>query len=579
MSFWQFRKEAAKSTHASLSNLIAKLKLGNLKKLSLPWYVVFYLVVLYYSTVLNAQIISHFYRILENSQNVSTLFSLTPPLVLFSALSIVFLVFCFRYVFKTVMALLVFIGSITGYFAYKYGIIFDYDMMINLLQTNPQEAKSYLSFEIFYKIFIFGVLPTLFILFVKIKWSKTFLRAIVGRVIILAIASSTLYVITANYYQNYASIGRNHNILRKEISPYNFVWFGYKAIKQTYFPENVVFQKHGTDSIIDNPGERPEIFVVVVGETARAQNFKHNGYARNTTPYTESLENFTKFAPVTSCGTATAISVPCMFSIMNRDHYDEKKAKHQSSLVDVLKYAGYKVMWFDNDGGCKGVCDRVEHEDLVVNDPELKGVCTDDSCYDEALLRKLKLRVDAAAKSKKSTVIFLHVIGSHGPTYFKRLPDNLKQFKPSCERADIENCSVEEIVNAYDNTLVYTDYILKGVVDILRPYSKNFGTAMFYISDHGESLGEDGLFLHGAPYAIAPIFQRRVPMMTWFSNAFAEDHKMNLGCLNQEAQKEQFSQDNFFHSLLGILDVNTSFYDEDLDLFNRCRIWKKQNRN
>ena len=236
-------------------------------------------------------------------------------------------------------------------------------------------------------------------------------------------------------------------------------------------------------------------------------------------------------------------------------------------------------MWFDNDGGCKGVCDRVEHEDLVVNDPELKGVCTDDSCYDEALLRKLKPRVDAAAKSKKSTVIFLHVIGSHGPTYFKRLPDNLKQFKPSCERADIENCSVEEIVNAYDNTLVYTDYILKGVVDILRPYSKNFGTAMFYISDHGESLGEDGLFLHGAPYAIAPIFQRRVPMMTWFSNAFAEDHKMNLGCLNQEAQKEQFSQDNFFHSLLGILDVNTSFYDEDLDLFNRCRIWKKQNRN
>ena len=203
-----------------------------------------------------------------------------------------------------------------------------------------------------------------------------------------------------------------------------------------------------------------------------------------------------------------------MFSIMKRKDYDETKAYNSSSLVDILKYAGYKVVWYDNDGGCKGVCERIPHENIDPASADFLGLCKNGSCYDEVLLKKLRLKLAKSASEKKSTVIFLHLICSHGPTYFERVSDDKKIFKPSCERGDIENCSVEEIVNAYDNTLVYTDYVLSKVVEALKPYQEQFGTALFYILDHGESLGENGLFLHGAPYAIAPKEQTEVPMMS-----------------------------------------------------------------
>ena len=566
---------------AKYINFIKNFSLSFFAKLrndGISWYVIFYLTVLYYSTFLNAQILSHFYRILDDSNEDSIIFKCTPPLVLFSALSIVFLVFSFRYVFKTVLPILIIIGSITGHFSYNYGIIFDYDMMINLLSTNVGEAKSYISFDSIYNSIVYGFIPASFIILVKIKWPKTIIRGLFGRLAIFIIAVATFIAIAVPYYQNYASIGRNNNILRKEISPYNFVWFGYKAIYNTYFATPMKFDAFAKDSIIDNLEERPELFVVVLGETARAQNYPQNGYDRNTTIYTQDLENLTTYKPVTTCGTATAVSVPCMFSIMNRSNYDEKKAYHSSSLVDILKYAGYKTMWYDNDGGCKGVCDRTENEAIAPFLDENKQFCDGETCYDEILVKKLQKRLKTAVAKKQSTVVFLHLIGSHGPTYYKRVPDDKKLFKPSCERGDIENCSVEEIRNSYDNTISYTDFVLKQVVESLKPYEKDFGTAMVYMSDHGESLGEGGLFLHSTPYALAPEYQTRVPFITWFSNSFIEDHKMNMKCQNEKAKTQSFSQDNFYHSLLGILDVNTSFYNKNLDLFNSCRVWNKSKR-
>lgn len=489
--------------------------------------------------VLNLQLLSHFYRIFAEGDALGTVFALTPPLVLFSILTVVFLCFLFRIVFKTVMVFFIVAGAMVGYFAYNYGIIFDYDMMVNLLQTNTAEATTYINFKSAANTLIFGILPAALLVFVKIRWPDTWLHAVLGRLAFFSGAVLLLLCIAAAYYQNYASICRNHNILRKEISPYNFVWYGARAVRQTYFPARIEFNKVGGDALIDNPGERPELFVVVLGETARAQNFKHNGYYRDTTPYTDNLPvlNFVKFAPVASCGTATAVSVPCMFSIMKRKDYDETKAYNSSSLADILKYAGYKAVWYDNDGGCKGVCERIPHENIDPASADFLGLCKNGSCYDEVLLKKLRLKLAKSASEKKSTVIFLHLIGSHGPTYFERVSDDKKIFKPSCERGDIENCSVEEIVNAYDNTLVYTDYVLSKVVEELKPYQEQFGTAMFYISDHGESLGEKGLFLHGVPYAIAPKEQTEVPMMSWFSDSFIKDHHMNMRCLANFAKK------------------------------------------
>lgn len=545
-----------------------------MKRITLPWYVVFYIVVIYFSTVLNQQILTHFYTILSQSEGVSFLFLITPPLVLISFLTIVFLFFSFKYIFKAVMVFLIITGAQVGYFATKYGIIFDYDMMINIFSTNLAEAKGYITFESILLSVIYGFLPAAFLCYIKIRWPQSFFKAVWQRLLVFGIAAVTLIVIAVPYYQNYASIGRNNSILRKEISPYNYVYYGYKALKQMYFPTKIEFDEYGQSAFIDNPEERPELFVVVIGETARAQNFKHNGYARDTTPYTDNIENFIKFAPVQSCGTATAVSVPCMFSRQNREDYDEVKAQNSSNLTDLLKYAGYDVYWYDNDSGCKGVCKRINNVLISNSDPNLKDKCSSDGCYDEVLLPILKERLQIQAHNKQDSVIFLHIIGSHGPTYFLRVPKDKKVFFPTCERGDIENCSREEIINAYDNTLVYTDYILSEVIKILEPYQQDFGTGLFYISDHGESLGEMGLYLHGTPYSIAPDEQKYVPMMAYFSNSFIEDHNMDLNCLENES-KLSFSQDNFFHSILGILDVNTSFYNEKQDLFLKCRVWNK----
>lgn len=377
------------------SSFIIKAKQFLLKAKShiVPWYVVFYAVVAYYSTVLNIQILEHFYRILDDLKEDDLIFRCTPVLVLFSALSIVFLAFSFKYIFKIILPILILVGSIIGHYAYNYGIIFDYDMMINMFSTNLSETKSYLGWDVALDVFLYGVIPALAVIFVKIRWPKNFIYGTLQRLAVFSIAVLTLVGISSQYYKNYASICRNNNILRKEISPYNFVWFGYKAFYTLYLEKPMKFSKYATDSIIDNPEERPELVVVVLGETARAQNFKHNGYDRDTTPYTNGIENFTKFSPVTSCGTATAISVPCMFSIMNRDNYNEKKAYHSSSVADILKYAGYKVMWYDNDGGCKGVCDRIPNESMLPALPDNKGFCDGDTCYDTILVKKLIPRI------------------------------------------------------------------------------------------------------------------------------------------------------------------------------------------
>ena len=536
-----------------------------------PWFVVFYIVTFFFVVALNRQLLSHFYQILENSSNVGFIFSLTPPIVLFFALSIVFLVFSGKYLFKIAFILT---GAIVNYFAYKYGIIFDYDMMVNIFSTNTQEALSYFNTELVFNFVIFGLIPVILLWKIKIIWPKSFIRGVLERVFILALAFFVLGLISFFYYQNYASIGRNNNILRKEISPYNYIWFGYKALKQIYFPANVKFNQFGEDSFIDNPLERPELVVVLVGETARAQNFKHNGYRRNTTPYTDKFTNLIKFAPVKTCGTATAVSVPCMFSNQSRDEYDDDKAKNSSNLTDLLKFSGYKVLWFDNDGGCKGVCNRLTTKLIEANDPQNKKYCKDGTCYDEVLLPYLEHSLKEASERVQNTVIFLHLIGSHGPTYFARVPEDKKIFFPTCNRGDIENCSQEEIINAYDNTIAYTDFVVAKSIELLKQYEDKFGTALIYISDHGESLGEMGLYLHGTPYSLAPDEQKEVPFMTWFSDSYVVDHRLNLDCLNK-ISFERFSHDNFYHSLIGILDVNTHFYNKEDDIFQRCRIWNK----
>ncbi|MDD2369096.1 MAG: sulfatase-like hydrolase/transferase, partial [Sulfuricurvum sp.] len=297
---------------------------------------------------------------------------------------------------------------------------------------------------------------------------------------------------------------------------------------------------------------------LVVGEAVRWDHFGLNGYARDTTPQLrkEDIINFTQF---TSCGTETAVSVPCMFSPFGREHYEKEQALHTENVLDVLKRAGVNVLWRENNSDSKGVAKRVQFEDYQTS--EKNTMCEDGECRDEGMLVGLQEYIDAHPKG--DIVIILHQMGNHGPAYYKRYPKSFEKYTPVCKTNQLEQCSKDEITNAYDNTILYTDTFLSKVIGLLKTNDKDFATGMFYLSDHGESLGENGLYLHGFPYSIAPEAQKHVPAVMWFGKHSTID-KAQMAA----SAKEAHSQDSLFHTLLGFMDVNTSVYQPELDLLH-----------
>ncbi len=258
-----------------------------------------------------------------------------------------------------------------------------------------------------------------------------------------------------------------------------------------------------------------------------------------------------------------------MFSQMTRRQYDDVRAATEENVLDILQRTGISVLWRNNNnGGCKGVCERVPTEDM----PALKvaGQCVnaDGTCYDEVLLHQLGTRIDAM---NGDALVVLHQLGSHGPTYFERYPAQSRAFSPTCDSNQIQQCSNEALVNTYDNTLVHTDRMLGRTIDLLQGYSDQRDVALIYVSDHGESLGERGMYLHGTPYFIAPREQTQVPMVMWFSPEFSRNAGVDLACLRGNALHRAHSHDNVFHSLLGLFGVNSTVYRRDLDVFAGCR--------
>lgn len=163
-------------------------------------------------------------------------------------------------------------------------------------------------------------------------------------------------------------------------------------------------------------------------------------------------------------------------------------------------------------------------------------------------------------------VIVLHQMGNHGPAYYKRYPQSFEKFTPICGTNRFEDCSKEEISNTYDNALLYTDYFLSQTIQFLKQNDQEFETAMIYMSDHGESLGEKGVYLHGMPYFIAPEAQKKVPAVIWLGEQSKK--KIDFTAM-QKKSKNNYSHDYLFHSLLSFLDINTAIYDKSLNLFTQ----------
>ena len=524
------------------------------------------LLVLFFALVLNWPIFLHFYTVLSALTHVKAGFAISIPLVLIAALNAVFIPFTFRFVLKPFFTVLILTGSIVSYAMLKYGVIFDAGMIQNIVETNSGEAGAYLNGSVALWFLLTGLLPVLVLWSLRIRYPARWYQGVALRAGALAISLLFIGGVASLYYQDYASVGRNNKSLAKEIVPANYVHGLYKYGRDVLFATPIPYQHLGTDARVVARGGKPTLMFLVVGETARSQNYSLNGYGKATNSFTAKEQGVVSFRDVRSCGTATAVSVPCMFSNLTRRGYDDQLASSRDGLLDVLQHAGVSVLWKENDGGCKGVCRNVPTIEILPK--SYPALCQGESCYDEVLLEGLDQQI---AGMKGNKLVAFHLMGSHGPTYFRRYPASERVFMPDCPRSDIENCSNEELVNTYDNTIRYTDKVVGLLIDKLKSLESQYDVGLVYLSDHGESLGAMGLYLHGTPYKFAPDDQTRVPLLTWFSPQLQADRQLDMGCLAAEASSQRFSHDNLFHSMLGIMDVQTSVYDNKLDLFKPCR--------
>jgi lipid A ethanolaminephosphotransferase len=492
-------------------------------------------------------------------------FVLTVPLFVLAWVYLLLSLLTWLRATRTALAIVLLISAPAGYFIDAYGILLDHSMVANILETHPSEALELLSWRLWMWLAVFGVLPAALIACVGVTRTR-WTRELGAKALGMAGAVICLAVVLLVNYQSYASLLRNHRELRLLLVPSNiFAAVHGHLTRRLGAPAALeVVGADATRAFAKARTTKPTLTILVVGETARAANFSLNGYRRPTNPEL-ARRDVLSFSDVSACGTSTAVSLPCMFLDAGRAGFKATLALRHEGLLDVLQHAGIAVRWRDNNSGCKGVCDRVPHEDL--SNLHVAGLCRSDECYDEILLHGLQTYLD---KQDSDTLIVLHMKGSHGPAYFKRYPPAFEIFAPACDNIQLDRCSRQAIVNAYDNTLRYTDYVLSQAIDLLRNNAEHFDTAMLYVSDHGESLGENGLYLHGVPYALAPREQIQVPMLLWLSDGLRERLHIDAMCLRAQ-QQAPLSHDNLFHSILGLSNVQTAIYRPERDLFRPCR--------
>jgi len=465
---------------------------------------------------------------------------------------------------RQLLGVLVLGTALATYYMGAYGVYLDGDMLRNVAHTDWAESRELLTPGLVVHVVLFGILPCAALQRIRLK-ARPFLRAAAVRIVFLIAMWSLVMVGAAMSFKDLSSLLRNHHEVRYLVTPSNYVYGRARmAVSNAHGAEPPLLPiAEDAHRAVPAAGRRPRLVVLVVGETVRAENWGLNGYRRNTTPEL-AASNAINFPHMSACGTSTEVSLPCMFSPFGREDYDESRIRTHQSFLHVLERVGVDVEWHDNQSGCKGVC-RGLPLDMIgpSSDPAL---CNGLRCYDEVLLHALP---SASARGERDRIIVLHMLGNHGPSYFQRYPPAFERFRPACRNSELGRCTQAEIVNAYDNAVLYTDHVLAGVIAHLSAL-ENYDTAMIYLSDHGESLGERGVYLHGIPYSIAPRQQVGVPMVMWFSDGYAAQAGLDVGCLRSKAGQAA-SHDSLFPTVLGLFDVETASRRREHDLVEPCR--------
>ena len=441
--------------------------------------------------------------------------------------------FLSHFVGKLIVIVFFIINSIALYFINTYSVIIDESMIGNVFNTNYEEASSFLSVKLIIYILFLGVVPGVYISKVKII-NPTLKKFLIT-------ASLTVFFILMVIFANAGNwlwIDKNSKQLGGLAMPWSYsvnmpLFYIHKAQKN----KKEILLPDAT--IKDN---EKSVVILVIGESARKQNFSLYGYGKNTNPLLSQTQNVYHFN-ATSCATYTTAGVKCIL-------------EHTSSglLYEILPNYLYRnnveVIWRTTNWGEPPVHIK-KYEDRAALAPDCKG---EDCYYDEILLTGLKEEIMASEKNK--ILIILHTSTSHGPTYSKKYPSQFEVFKPVCNSVELGNCSKEELVNAYDNTIVYTDYILHKIIENLKAL-KAYKSTMIFVSDHGESLGEKNLYMHGVPMSFAPKEQYEIPFIVWLSANSSKQLKPN----------NTLSQNHVFHSVLNFLSIQSPVYDEKMNIF------------
>ena len=466
---------------------------------------------------------------------------------------------------KPVLAFLVVLAAVTSYYQEALGVVIDRDMIQNALTTTVSEGK-HLVTPAFLGHVALRAGPGLVLVF----WPRL-RRASVGRGLLVwlgtcAVSLALTFGLLFTDLKDFSSVLRERKDLMGSTQPLMPLGGAIRYGKMMLRSRAIVAQPLGRDAV-KGPflaaAGKPVLYVIVAGETARAGNWSLGGYDRPTNPMLAERDVL-YFSNASSCGTATATSLPCMFSHLPRTSYSYEAGLSHENLLDVLAHAGVKVEWWDNNTGHKSIAARLPSRQMAAADDP--AACARGECIDQVFLPRL---ARLAETMTEDTVVVLHQIGSHGPSYWLRYPEDREVFKPACHTPELAKCSAQEVVNAYDNTILETDRFLSQIIDMMGAQDR-VTPALFYVSDHGESLGEGGLYLHGAPWFMAPPEQTRVPMLMWLSPAFRDTLGLDTACLATRTG-DSVSHDNMFSTVLGVMDIATSVRDDALDLTQGCR--------
>lgn len=496
----------------------------------------------------NFSFIAHFAQEYEIDNNIGFLSAL---MVIIFALNILITSIIYLLLpLKWSVAVMMILSAICGYFSDKFGIVIDVEMIRNSLQTNMAEASDLLTLNLLFRLTLLAIVPIAILSLMPIKVT---LGSATWRVKLKSVAASLgislllIIMCIAIYSAQFTSFIREHKELRYYINPIQAIYSGGKYVASQFKntgPQDYVIL---TDNALLPPdSDSKKLVIMVVGETARADHLSLNGYVRETNPLLSQQANVVTYSQISSCGTSTAISVPCMFSLLAKDDFEIDSASYTQNTLDIIAKAGVSVLWRDNNSDSKGVAIRQLFEDFRTAD---KNAECEDECRDTGMLDDLQNFIN---RQPKDIFIVLHQMGSHGPAYYKRYPKEFEKFTPACQTAELSSCSDQEIINAYDNTIVYTDYFLTKIIELLQANTDDFQTSMLYVSDHGESMGENGIYLHGLPYAFAPDSQTHVPIILW------SDDGSNIDLTQtRELATQANSHDALAKTLISLFDIQT----------------------